>query len=329
VPAIQPQGFDSPVSDDGLLYAPAPPAAWLAEQVAATFGDAALAVLHYGSRAQGRPTRADSAFDYFVVLTEYAEAYAAAARNGACRRPRLAALLARGLPPNSMAIRRSGPFGRQEAKCLLLSRRDFDRACAGRARDHFVLTRMAQRVIVAWSRDPDSSRAVVASMRALHEDTFRWARAFLPTRFDLAEYCQTLIRVPFDHEVRAEPADHPAVLFEAQRELLLGTYAPVLARLAARGVLSAEGGQYRQQRPAGALDRFRIRVYFRRSLFRTTLRLLGQPFLYDGWLEYLIGKIQRSSHGPIELTERERRRPLLFLWPRALRYLRSRPQRGR
>lgn len=325
----QDQALESPVSADGLLDAPAPPAAWLAEQVAAAFGDAALAVLHYGSRAQGRPTRVDSAFDFFVVLSGYPEAYAAAARTGACRRPRVAALLARVLPPNSMALRRDGPFGRQEAKCLLLSRRDFERACAGRARDHFVPARLAQRVVVAWARDLSASRAVAASVRALREGTFRWARPFLPARFALADYCRLLIRISFDHEVRAEPADHPAVLFEAQRRLLLGTYAPVLARLVSRGVLSVQGEWYRQRRLPGALERFRIRAWFRRSLVRTTLRLLKQPFLYDGWLDYLIGKIQRSSRVPVELTERERRRPLLFLWPRALRYLRTRPQRGR
>jgi hypothetical protein len=316
-------------SADGLRAVPAAPAAWLAAEVAATFGAAAVAVLHYGSRAQGRPTRPDSAFDYFVILTGYAPGYLAAARSGACRRPRVAALLARVLPPNSMAIRRNGPHGRQEAKCLLLTLAEFERACSGRARDHFVQTRMIQRVVIAWSRDAVSAGAAAAAIRAARERSSQWVPAFLPHRFDLEDYCRALIRVPFAHELRPEPPNHPQVLFEAQRALLLDTYRPVLARLVARGVLSAEGDHYRQRRPPGPLARLRIRAYFRQSLMRTTLRLLKQPLLYDDWLEYLLRKIQRSGGRPIELSGPERRWPLIFLWPRALRYLRSRPQRER
>jgi hypothetical protein len=330
VAPTQLHSLDADHSGDGLLDAPAPAAARLAEQVATVFGAASLAVIHYGSRAQGRARRADSAFDYFVIVTGYLEAYRAAGSLPGLRcRPRVAALLARVLPPNSMAVHRSGPFGEREAKCLLLSARDFDRECSARARDHFVQTRLAQRVVLAWARDTESASAVLGCVRAARERSFQWVRAFLPPRFDLPGYCLALIQVPFAHEIRAEPKDHPEVLFEAQRAMLLGIYAPVLARLVARGTLAPEGDHYRQRHPPGPIARLRLRAYFRRSRLRTTLRLLKQPFLYDGWLEYLLRKIDRSTGERFDLTERERSRPLIFLWPRVLRYLRSRPQRER
>jgi len=49
--------------------------------------------------------------------------------------------------------------------------------------------------------------------------------------------------------------------------------------------------------------------------------------LYDDWLDYVVRKIARRSGVTVELTARERRWPLIFLWPKAIQYLRSRPQR--
>lgn len=314
---------------DGLLDVSPPATAFLTEQLASIFGATALALLHYGSRAQGRVVRPDSAFDFFIVVTNYPEAYRAAtfALGPRCR-PRLAVVLARLLPPNAMSVRRSGPFGEQEAKCLIISERDFQRECSARARDHFVQARMAQRVLLTWARDLASAAAVLRCVRQARDRTFDWARVFLPPSFDLPGYGRTLIDVSFAHEIRAEAKGHGEVLFSAQRSLLSGIYEPLLARLAERGVLERHGDHYRQRRPPSAVTRVLVRSYFHRSKLRTTLRLLKHPFLYDNWLEYITRKIDRSTGQRIELTERERRRPLIFIWPRVVRYVRSRPQRG-
>jgi hypothetical protein len=330
VPTLQQHVPDTDQPSDGLRDDPSPAAAGLATQAAAMFGPATLGVLHYGSRAQGRATRPDSAFDFFVIVSEYADAYnAAAPALGGRSRARRAALLALVLPPNALALRRSGPFGDHTAKCLVLSLRDFRRECSAAARDHFVQTRMAQRVTLAWARDEDSAAAVLDVLRGARERTFEWARSFLAVQFDLAMFCRTLIEIPFSHEIRAEGKDHPGVLFAAQRSLLAAIYGPVLARLVASGRLLRDGDQYRQREAPGPIIRLRVRAYFARSKLRTTLRLLKHPFLYEGWLEYILRKIDRSAGQHIELTERERRWPLIFLWPRAVRYLRTRPQRER
>ena len=66
----------------------------------------------------------------------------------------------------------------------------------------------------------------------------------------------------------------------------------------------------------------------RRSKVRATLRWAKYVALYDDWLDYVVGKIARRSGVAIqEPSSRERRWPLIFLWPKAIRFLRSRPQR--
>lgn len=308
---------------------PTPTAGLLAEHLASLFGPSARAILHYGSRAQGRAARADSAFDFFIVVDSYRHAYRALAPRLGAGRAWLATALAWVLPPNAVCLRERGPFGECEAKCVILSTRHFRRECSARAGDHFLRGRVAQQVLVVWSRDSGSAAEVLGSVRVVRDGSFEWLRVFLPARFDLALYCRTLLAVCLAHEIRPEAKNHAEALYAAQRDALLRIYGPVLARLADRGLLTRDGERFLQRLPAGPIARLRVRTYFRWSRLRTTLRLLKHPFLYDGWLEYLLQKIDRSTGEKIKLTDRERRWPLIFLWPRVFRYLRTRPQQQR
>ena len=55
------------------------------------------------------------------------------------------------------------------------------------------------------------------------------------------------------------------------------------------------------------------------------MRWLKHMVTFEGWLDYILRKIRRhaGADADIELSPRERRLPLLFLWPRLFRYLRQ------
>ena len=44
---------------------------------------------------------------------------------------------------------------------------------------------------------------------------------------------------------------------------------------------------------------------------------------FEDWLEYIRRKAERHTGQEIVFSDRERRMPLVFLWPRVLRYLRE------
>jgi hypothetical protein len=44
---------------------------------------------------------------------------------------------------------------------------------------------------------------------------------------------------------------------------------------------------------------------------------------FEDWLEYIRRKAERHTGQEIVFTDRERRMPLVFLWPRVFRYLRD------
>jgi hypothetical protein len=328
----------------GLEHPVATDARAIAEFLARSLGPTTVAVLHYGSRAQGRRPRADSAYDFFVIVDDYRAAYESlAATVGTSYSPRVATALARVLPPNIIAVTDRAGEGRR-AKCCVISLADFIRACSPRRRDHFVQGRLFQFVVIAWMRDAGAVAApgfghakqirdAIAEARAA---TFTWGRPSLPDRFTVDQYVHAVLARSLEGEIRPEVGDHAKTLAEAQRDALRAIYTPLLQSLAARGELVKEDATadpastvYRQRVQPTWLDRWRVRWYFQRSKARTTARLFKHVVLYEGWLDYIVRKIDRSGDTKIELTPREQRWPLIFLWPRFFRYLRDRPQRRR
>jgi hypothetical protein len=154
-------------------------------------------------------------------------------------------------------------------------------------------------------------------------------RPWLPARFDVADYGRTLLRVSFSAEIRPEPTGRADALWEAQQDAQRPVYSVLLAALCASGELrEAAAGVYSLARPVSAGERWRLVLYFRRSLLRATARWAKYVVTFEGWLEFILRKARRHTGEDIVLTPRERRLPLLFLWPRVFRYLRHKDARG-
>ncbi|HEX5437636.1 MAG TPA: hypothetical protein VFW98_10790 [Gemmatimonadaceae bacterium] len=317
LPAALAHGLDAPPSTD---------TARLARGIAAAFGDATLALLHYGSHAHRSDARPESAHDFFVIVRSYRAAYRAlAASLHTGYSPTTATMLAHLLPPNVIAVRPpdAAPL---TAKCAVLSLAHLRRACSPRARDHFVHGRLFQQIQLAWVRDEDVRAVVTDAVLAVRAHTLAWGRPYLPAHFTVHDYCRTLLETSFAAEIRPEGNARLAVLLEAQRGTLTPVYETMLQYLVLQRILASDGKVYSIRQTVDWLTRARIGLYFRRSKLRATLRWLKYIALYDDWLDYLLRKIERRSGMSIALTPRERRWPLLFLWPKVIRYLRTRPQ---
>ena len=75
------------------------------------------------------------------------------------------------------------------------------------------------------------------------------------------------------------------------------------------------------------MRRLAVSWYFLRSKVRVTARWFKHMATFENWLPYVVRKVERRSGRKVELTTLERRLPLLFLWPRAVWVLLSRPKR--
>jgi hypothetical protein len=302
----------------------------LSAYLARVYGPSTVAVMHYGSHAQGRRPAADSAFDFFVVVDSYRDAYTSLkAAIGTNYSPGLATALANRLPPNVIAVTQPMPDGTgRRAKCCVLSLAHLQWACSPRAWDHFCQGRLMQVVLIGWSRDAQATAAIEAALSAVRHHTPAWVTPSLPGTFSVEDYLVTALRRSLSGEIRPEQADHARTLVAAQMETLRPLYQAVLdAELAAGRFVAEAPDRYRLQTAPSAWHRLRVRLYFHHSKVRATVRLLKHVVLYDGWLDYIVRTVARSVNAKVELTEREKRWPLVFLWPRVIRFIWTRPQK--
>ena len=172
---------------------------------------------------------------------------------------------------------------------------DLRRQTSPRRDDHFCLGRLFQPTEILYAA-PGREDEIVAALVQAHALTYQWGRPWLPARFDVGEYCRTLLRVSFAAEIRPEPEGRAQALFEAQEAYLRPVYATLLAALAASGELREEApGVYSLVRPAGAFERLRLAAYFRWSKVRATVRWAKYVITFDDWLDFIVRKARRHT----------------------------------
>jgi hypothetical protein len=296
-----------------------------AAEIARLGGDSVRAVVFFGSRKTKPSDDPWSAHDFFVLPQAYGPFYRSLRAAGAlARSPGLLRALNGVLPPNQISLRLALRERSLRAKCAVITLAGLLRETGERRHDHFCAGRLFQPAEAAWVRDAQAADEVLLALTHAHRVTYDWARPFLPPEFDAVDYARTLLSLSMSAEIRPEPKGRAEALVDSQRDYYARVYRLLLAELAGRGELVVRGGErYALARPAAALERARARFFFRSSLLRATLRWAKHVLTFDDWLEYILRKARRHTGQDIALSERERRWPLVFLWPRVLRYLRE------
>lgn len=326
----------------------------LTEALVRAGGGTVRAVVLYGSHHTGMAGE-HSAVDLVAVVEDYRRFYAALGDAGELPRPAwLMAAAAGVLAPNVIAFAPEGERGRI-AKVVVYDERHFARALGPHARDLFLIGRLIQDVHVVWTADGRVRARVESLLEQALSGVLDWSAPYLPETFDAESLGRRLLEVLYGAELRPEAGDRSDRIFEAQREHFRARLAPVLERAAEAGVVervegtapapgavaegdpapsgaaaeAAVGTRYRLVRRPGRWERLRSRLWFERSKWRATARWLKHVITFANWLPYVVRKVERHTGQPIELTPLERRWPLVFLWPKAIRVLRAQARRER
>lgn len=285
------------------------------------------AVLLYGSHLLGTSPDRHSAVDLVVVVDAYRPFYTALAQAGELPRPVwVMTWLARILPPNVLAFAPDDDGG-GIAKCVVVSRPHFEHALGPTPADHFLLARLVQRVGVLWARSPADDAWVQARLEAARLGVLRWMAPYLEEPVDAESLGRRMLEVCYESELRPESKMRFDRVFAAQAEHFRKTLGPVLEAAVQQGEMRREGAHYALAVPVPRKVRRRWRRYFRRSKLRTTLRWLKHVVTFVNWLPYIVRKVERHSGRKIRLTMLERRLPIIFLWPRVIHVLLTRPRR--
>ncbi|MDH5588859.1 MAG: hypothetical protein OEZ65_13270 [Gemmatimonadota bacterium] len=299
----------------------------LAESLADDADGCVRGILLYGSHILGARPGRHSAYDLVVVVDEYGPFHRAMKRAGAVTRPPwLLTSMAHLLAPNTTAYQLAGAEDVGLAKCLIVSDADFTRALGSRPRDHFLLGRLVQRVALLWWRDEASARSMEHRIQRARAGVVEWMAPYLPAEFDAESLGARMLDVCYRGEIRPEAGDRSQQVFEAQRSYFAEVFPDVLEEGVRRGALArGDDGRYSLTAEPGHRVRMRWRWHFVRSKVRATLRWFKHIVTFDNWLPYIERKVERRTGIRYELTARERRWPLIFLWPRVIHMIRNRP----
>ncbi|MBW2315094.1 MAG: hypothetical protein JRH10_12950 [Deltaproteobacteria bacterium] len=283
-------------------------------------GDAVMAVLFYGSCLRKQTT--EGVLDFYVIVDDYRSGYES----------RALALANAVLPPNVFFcewLRGDEPL---RAKYAVLSARDFRRAASPRSIDCRVWARFSQPAALAFVRDEDARREVaeVATSSCLTFTGRAWAarsgeEASRP--FTAEALVREGFRETYRAELRTERDDTIQQIFEAQPNRYREMTTLALRTLADRGefTLKETPEGFEAHAPKGRRRRARLAWQARRPLAKALAiaSLLKTAFTFGDWVPYVVWKVERHTAVKIELTERQRRHPLVFAWPVVFRLLRE------
>jgi hypothetical protein len=299
----------------------------LAASLVEASGGHVRAVLLYGSQLLNtRPDR-HSAYDLVVIVDDYRAFYGGLGASGELHRPVwLMSAMAGVLAPNAIAYAPAdGEAG--IAKCQIVSSEHLERALGSDPPDHFLLGRLVQRVAIVWSSGDEDASWAAEQLAGARGRVLDWMLPYLDAPVDAADLGRRLLEVCYGGEFRPEAKNRSVRIFEAQADHFEAILPSVLERGVESGRLVRTGDRFAPAAPVPPALRRRWRRHFARSKTRATARWLKHTVTFANWLPYIVRKVERHTGRTIRLTRIERAVPIIFLWPRAIYVLLTRPHR--
>jgi len=304
------------------LRVAAPPAArLLTKAILERHGDsdAIAGVLFYGSCL--RKSTHEGVLDFYLLVDDYPAFYGS----------RLMAWANALLPPNVFYLEVESQLGTLRTKYAVLSLADFEHCVGPRCLHPYIWARFAQPSILAYVRDEATRERVVACAAQAVKTLVQRLGAFLPARgasqkFSIAALWQEAFRRTYGAEKRPESAETIRSIYQAQSERYDSAGASALALLEEEEwfeSVSARGSAFEVELRRSRRCWTRWRWHLSRPLARglAVLRLLKTAFTFGDWVPYALWKFERHTGEAIEVSERQRRHPLIFGWPLIWRVL--------
>lgn len=263
----------------------------MAEAIAAAHGDASRAVLFYGSCL--RDVALEGAMlDFYLIVSDYRQAY----------RARWMAAANRLIPPNVFPFAHDG----LAAKYAVLSEADFHRLNGPETRSVSVWARFAQPSRLVWVSNEQARGRAIDSVSRAAPTLLSAALSAVPNDQPPLDLWKAAFALTYSAELRAEKKERGTNVVDQDPERYLRFFGPAMA--AARACGKRCGGSWRRRRVEGKM--------------LSVVRLAKASATFAGGAEYIAWKINRHAGTKIELSDWQKKHPLLTavtLLPRLIR----------
>ncbi len=292
----------------GLTPAPEHPAlAHLVESLKDRHGSCVASVLFYGSCLRsGDPY--DGLVDLYLIVDNYRCA------NSGWIKTAWNWLL----PPNVFYAEFAHEGRLVRCKYAILSLADLEKGTSPRWFHSYLWGRFSQPVAVAWCRNA-AARDVVENSLARSVITFlNRVLPCLPPQGNVQSLWSDGLQLSYGAELRVESSARSRELFDANK-----VYYQQVTRLSAAVLnyplsisTTPAAMDYLAQIPSSRrlISRLGWKIRTLQGKFLSLARLIKALFTFDGGLDYIAWKLERHSGVHIDIPDRVRRYPLIFIW---------------
>lgn len=276
----------------------------LIEAILARYGDAAQAMLYYGSCFR-KGDDSNGIVDLYLVVDSYRHAY----RRGSY------ALLNTLLPPNVFYLEVPYDGGVRRAKYAVFSCQDLQRGAAMRRFHSYLWARLAQPMALVYARNDQVAEQVYSAMAQALLTFLTRVLPRIPSQFTSRELWSEGLRLSYAAELRAERRDKLVALFDDAPHYYeeLTRAALTMVPYSVEPLASTPETCYRSRIPTVSRTCSSITWAMRRLLGKalSILLLLKASYTFRGGVGYLLWKIERHSGVTVEIDQRLRRIPLV------------------
>ena len=271
-------------------------------------GSAVKAVLYYGSCL-----RSNNPFDGIVDLYLITDSYRAIYRN------RIRAFLNWFLPPNVFYKELQVGNRILRVKYNVLSASSLRRGLSSRRIHSYFWGRFCQPMNILWSRDDDAYRDAESHLKQAVKTFLDRVLPRAPATGTVAELWVRGLGLSYSAELRSESPDRARelVTYALDHYVAATVEAATTLRfsLAVTGV--GENACYSSTVANSSRMISRWGWAIRRVLGKilSMARLIKALLTFDGGLDYAAWKLERHSGQRIEIPDRVRQHPLIFVWP--------------
>jgi len=297
--APPPKTLEALIAAETALPIPEIGQPWI-DQFRSTPGVAA--VLCYGSGLRETPNDPDDVvFDFYLLVDRFRDFD-----------PKRGLAIAGTLVPPNVYYREMEFEGRTlRCKFAVLTVRQFLKAARGDSFTPHIWARFCQPFRIAWASTealrPQLIAATAESVHVFHRRSFH-----LVDTVTLAEFWRAGLQSTYADEIRSEKRGRQRAVFEANESAYAARSRLALADLSAIGRLT-QNDTVTSTIPGGRRRRYRLVLRLKRPFTKGViiLRFIKAAFTFQGGLDYARWKIERHSGVRMEITEFQRRHPLL------------------
>jgi hypothetical protein len=271
-------------------------------------GGAISAVLYYGSCLRSN-NPFDGIVDFYLITDSYSDMYSS----------RIRAFLNWMLPPNVFYKELDVGNRILRVKYNVLSTNSLRRGLSSRRIHSYFWGRFCQPMKILWSRDDDAHRDVESHLQQAVKTFLDRVIPRAPATGAVAELWMQGLGLSYGAELRSESPDRARELVSYALDHYVA--ATIAAAPTLRFSLAIEGTgenvNYSARVPKSSRMFSRWGWMIRRVLgkFLSMARLIKSLLTFEGGLDYAAWKLERHSGQRIEIPDRVRQHPLIFVWP--------------